>query len=391
MIYQLNTWLAEITGMDICTSTLPAGASGELAGALIIKRYHEARGEERDEMLVPDTAHGTNPASAKMSGFKVVSIPSSREGLVDVEALKSVLNSRTAGLMLTNPNTLGLFESNIIEIAKLIHDVGGLLYYDGANLNGILGIARPGDMGFDIVHLNLHKTFSTPHGGGGPGAGVLCVKEKLKPYLPRPLLVKTNGRLVWDNRCGEHCIGRMHSFYGNIPALIKAYTYLLSLGRRRIREVAIQSVINTNYFLTLIKDVKGYKLPYSRERPRKHEAVISAAPMKEETGINTNDLSKYLLDHGVHAPTIYFPLTVPEALMIEFTESESLDNIENYAKILAKAYEDAKEKPETLRSAPINTSVRRIDVVKANRPHWIIPTYRVLRRKLAGDREYGKL
>ncbi|MCE4617313.1 MAG: aminomethyl-transferring glycine dehydrogenase subunit GcvPB [Desulfurococcales archaeon] len=391
IIYKLNKWLAEITGMDACTSTLPAGSSGEFAGALIIRKFYEELGERRDEMLIPDTAHGTNPASAKMAGFKVISLPSNNEGLVDIDALKTVLSDRTAGLMLTNPNTLGIFEENIVEIANLMHEAGALLYYDGANLNGILGIARPGDMGFDVVHLNLHKTFSTPHGGGGPGAGVLCVKEKLVKYLPTPRLVQGDNGLKWSNHCDGHCIGRMHSFYGNIPALVKAYTYILSLGSQGLKEVATQSVLNTNYFIALIRGTKGYELPYSKTRPRKHEVVISASPLKKETGVTANDVSKYLLDHGVHAPTVYFPLTVPEALMIEFTESEPLENIEEYATILANAYKDALQEPQKLTDAPTNTSVKRIDAVKANRPHWIIPTYRVLRKKRTGERKYEKL
>ncbi len=384
MLYLLERWLAELTGMDRCSLQVPAGAAGELAGALMIKKYHADRGEERDEMLVPDSAHGTNPASAAMAGFKVVRIPTSSRGTIDLEALRSVAGPRTAGLMLTNPSTLGIFEDEILEVAKLIHDSGGLLYYDGANLNGIMGIVRPGDMGFDIVHLNIHKTFAAPHGGGGPGAGVVCAKGDLVDYLPRPLIERDDSRYFWDYSC-DKCIGSMRIFYGNIVPLLKGFLYIASLGGKGLREVAIQSVINTNYFITLIKNTKGYELPYDPSKPRKHEVVISAKPLLNDTGVSAGDVAKALLDRGLHAPTMYFPLIVDEALMIEFTESEPLETIEEYAKTLKEIAEQAYTNPGKIKEAPANTSVRRVDDVYANHPKTVTPTYRVYLKRLRGE------
>ena len=380
MLYLLERWLAELTGMDRCSLQPPAGAAGELAGALMIRKYHADRGEERDEMLVPDSAHGTNPASAAMAGFHVVRVPTSERGTVDLEALRAALGPRTAGLMLTNPNTLGIFESDIIDIANMVHDAGGLLYYDGANLNGIMGIVRPGDMGFDIIHLNIHKTFAAPHGGGGPGAGVVCAKGELVDYLPRPLIERgEDGRYRWDYRC-DRCIGSVRVFYGNIVPLVKGFLYIAALGGQGLREAAIQSVINTNYFITLMKGVRGYSLPYDPERPRKHELVLSAAQLARETGVTAGDIAKALLDYGLHAPTIYFPLIVEEALMIEFTESEPRRSIEAYAQALREIAEEAYRNPERLKAAPRNTAVRRVDEVYANHPRTMAPSYRFLRR-----------
>ncbi|WP_048061501.1 aminomethyl-transferring glycine dehydrogenase subunit GcvPB [Hyperthermus butylicus] len=385
ILYELERWLAEITGMDRCSLQTPAGAAGELAGALMIRKYFLDRGETRDEMLVPDSAHGTNPASAAMAGFKVVKIPTSEHGTVDLEAVRTVLSERTAGIMLTNPNTLGIFEDRILELADLLHSKGALLYYDGANLNGIMGIVRPGDMGFDVVHLNIHKTFSAPHGGGGPGAGVVCAKGELVDYLPRPLIEKRRGKYYWDYSC-ERCIGRVRAFYGNIIPLVKAYVYIAMLGGEGLRETAIQSVINTNYFIALMKDVRGYELPYDPNRPRKHELVLSAKPLKRDTGVTAEDVAKALLDHGLHAPTIYFPLIVEEALMIEFTESEPRREIERYAEALRKIAEKAYENPEEVKRAPRNTSVTRLDTIYANHPRTVTPTYRVLRRRQRGEK-----
>jgi glycine dehydrogenase subunit 2 len=385
ILYTLERWLAELTGMDRCSLQTPAGAAGELTGALMIRKYFNDRGENRDEMLIPDSAHGTNPASAAMAGFKVVRIPTNEHGNVDLEAVKSVLSSRTAGMMLTNPNTLGLFEDQILELADMLHENGALLYYDGANLNGIMGIVRPGDMGFDIVHLNIHKTFSAPHGGGGPGAGVVCAKGELVDYLPRPLLEKRNGRYYWDYSC-EKCIGRIRAFYGNIIPLVKAFIYIAMLGGEGLRETAIQSVINTNYFIALMRDAKGYELPYDPSKPRKHELVISAKPLHRETGVGAGDIAKALLDRGLHAPTIYFPLIVEEALMIEFTESEPRREIENYANALKEIARKAYEEPEQVKSAPRNTAVGRLDDVYANHPRTVTPTYRILKRRLKGEK-----
>ncbi len=385
MLYKLERWLAEITGMDRCSLQPPAGAAGELSGALMIAKYHRDRGEDRDEMLVPDSAHGTNPASAAMAGFKVVKIPTSPRGTVDLEALKAVVGPKTAGLMLTNPNTLGIFEDHILEIADTIHSVGGLLYYDGANLNGIMGIVRPGDMGFDIVHLNIHKTFSSPHGGGGPGAGVVCAKSELVDYLPRPLIEYDGRKYYWDHRC-ERCIGRVRAFYGNIVPLLKAYLYIAALGPDGLREAAIQSVINTNYFIALMRGVRGYELPYDPEKPRKHELVLSAKPLEKETGVRAEDVAKALLDYGLHAPTMYFPLIVDEALMIEFTESEPRRVIDEYARALKEIAERAYRAPEEVKRAPVRTSVARLDAVYANHPRTVTPSHRVKRRREAGEK-----
>jgi glycine dehydrogenase subunit 2 len=385
ILYMLERWLAEITGMDRCSLQTPAGAAGELTGALMIRKYFADKGEERDEMLIPDSAHGTNPASAAMAGFKVVRIPSNERGTVDIEAVKAVLSKRTAGMMLTNPNTLGLFEDQILELADLLHSNGSLLYYDGANLNGIMGIVRPGDMGFDIVHLNIHKTFSSPHGGGGPGAGVVCAKGELVDYLPRPLIEKKNGKYYWDYTC-KKCIGRIRAFYGNIIPLVKAFIYIAMLSGEGLRETAMQSVINTNYFIALMRDAKGYELPYDPNKPRKHEVVISAKPLHRETGIGAGDIAKALLDRGLHAPTIYFPLIVEEALMIEFTESEPRREIENYARALKEIAEKAYENPETIKRMPLNTAITRLDEVYANHPRSVTPTYRVLARRLKGEK-----
>ncbi len=385
ILYRLERWLAELTGMDRCSLLPPAGAAGELTGVLMIRKYHRDRGEERDEMLVPDSAHGTNPASAAMAGFKVVRIPTSSSGTVDIEALKAVVGRRTAGLMLTNPNTLGIFEDRILEIADIVHEAGGLLYYDGANLNGIMGIVRPGDMGFDIVHLNIHKTFAAPHGGGGPGAGPVCAKGELVEYLPRPLIGFDGRRYYWDYSC-DKCIGRIRAYYGNIVPLVKAYVYIAMMGAWGLREAAIQSVINTNYFIALMKGVKGYELPYDPERPRKHELVLSAAPLARETGVTAEDVAKAILDYGLHAPITYFPLIVDEALMIEFTDTETRENIEAYARILREIAERAYKDPESVKKAPRNTSVARVDNVYANHPRTVTPSYRVYRRRLRGEK-----
>ncbi len=381
ILYHLERWLAEITGMDRCSLQPPAGAAGELTGTLMIRKYHADRGDERDEMLVPDSAHGTNPASAAMAGFTVVKIPSNMDGEVDLEALRAALGPRTAGMMLTNPNTLGVFESRILDIADMVHDSGGLLYYDGANLNGIMGVARPGDMGFDIVHINIHKTFSTPHGGGGPGAGPVCARGELVDYLPRPLIAEKGGRYYWDYGC-ERCIGRVHAFNGNIVPLVKAFIYIASLGPQGLRRVAEIATLNTNYFAALMRGVRGYELPYNPSKPRKHEIVYSAGPLAREKHVTAEDVAKNLLDHGFYAPTIYFPLIVEEALMIEFTESETRENIERYADILRKI---AEMPPEEAHRAPRNTSVGRLDMVKANHPRHVTPSYRVLRKRNAGQ------
>ncbi len=386
IMYRVQEWLAAILGMDACSLHPAAGAHGELAGVLMVKRYHEIRGERhRDEIIVPDSAHGTNPASAAMAGFKVIEVPTGDDGNVDLEALRAAVSDRTAGLMITNPSTLGLFEENILEIASIVHNVGGLLYYDGANLNGIMGYARPGDMGFDIAHVNLHKTFSSPHGGGGPGAGPVCVRSvritgelTLKDLLPGLRVVydenKGSYRLEWP---GKHSIGLLRAYQANTTVIVWSYIYMLMLGAQGLRVAGEVSVLNTNYLLKLLKGVKGYSLPFDPERPRKHEAVISAERLKRDTGVTAEDIAKALLDAGLHAPTIYFPLIVDEALMIELTESETLNGIEAYASRLKEIAEIAYRNPQALKTAPKNTARARIDLIKANHPKTLTPTWRV--------------
>jgi glycine dehydrogenase subunit 2 len=383
IIYLMQKWLAEITGTYICSLQPPAGAAGELTGALIIRKYLRDKGlVDKDEMIVPESAHGTNPASAVMAGFKVVKVPADSEGNTDLDALKSVVSERTAGIMLTNPSTLGLFESRILEISDLIHSVGGLLYYDGANLNGILGIARPGDMGFDITHLNLHKTFAAPHGGGGPGAGATCVKKELADYLPVPI-VDYDGRKYRLRYDLPRTIGRMSWFYGNIVPLVKSFIYLMMLGPS-LREVAEISVLNTNYLMKKLTSLKGVSLIYGEGRWRKHEVVISFNRLHKDTGVSAEDVAKALLDRGFHAPTIYFPLIVPEAHMIELTETETKENIDAianaYEEIVRQAYED----PAKVKDTPRNTSIGRLDPLIGNHPKTVTPSYKYIGRLRKG-------
>ncbi|MGB9756303.1 MAG: aminomethyl-transferring glycine dehydrogenase subunit GcvPB, partial [Candidatus Bathyarchaeales archaeon] len=351
-------------------------------GTLLMRAYHKINGEseKRSEVIVPDSAHGTNPASATMAGFKVVVVPSDEEGCVNLEALKAAVSEKTAGLMLTNPNTLGIFEKNIEEIAKIVHDAGGLLYYDGANLNPLLGIVRPGDMGFDIVHINIHKTFSTPHGGGGPGAGPVGVSKILAEFLPVPRIIFDGERyrLDYDK---PHSVGKIRSFYGNVAVLLKAYAYILSLGFDGLREVAEVSVLNANYLLKKLKGVKGLTLPYNSEKPRKHECVLSAKPLKNETGVSALNIAKRLLDYGLHAPTIYFPLIVEEALMIEPTETYEKEELDRFADALQKICEEAYKNPEAVLKAPHNTAVQRLDEVKASHPKTMALSWRMFQKK----------
>ncbi|BDC19849.1 aminomethyl-transferring glycine dehydrogenase subunit GcvPB [Acidianus sp. HS-5] len=381
MMYEMQKWLAEMTGMDECSLQIPAGAAGELTGVLMIKRYHESKNRERDEMLVADTAHGTNPASAAMSGYKVIYIKSNQEGLVDIDILKEIVSSKTAGFMLTNPNTLGLFEENILEISKIIHSVDGLLYYDGANLNGILGVARPGDMGFDIVHINLHKTFAVPHGGGGPGAGAICAKGELKDYLPYPVVNKESDKYIF--KTPEKSIGKISSFHGNIGNVIRAYTYILGLGPQGISQIGKMSTLATNYLISKLKGVKGLEL-LAYNRPRKHEVVFSAKPLLNEKGVTAFDIAKALLDRGFYAPTIYFPGIIEEALMIEPTETEPKETLDKFIEALKEILEESYENPAKIQQTPQNTAVKRLDQVKANHPTTITPSYRVLRLREKG-------
>jgi len=369
ILYRLERWLAEITGThEVCLQPA-AGAHGEFLGTSLMRAYHKLSGEieKRREIVVPDSAHGTNPASATMAGFNVVVVPSDEDGCVSIEALKTAVSEHTAGLMLTNPNTLGIFEKNIEEIAKIVHEAGGLLYYDGANLNAILGKARPGDMGFDIVHMNIHKTFSTPHGGGGPGAGPVGVSEELAEFLPVPRIVfdGENYHLDYNRSCS---IGKIRGFYGNVAVLLKAYAYILSLGFEGLKEVAEVSVLNANYLAKKLKKIKGLTLPYDGEKPRKHECVLSAKPLKGETGVSALNIAKRLLDYGLHAPTIYFPLIVDEALMIEPTETFEKKELDRFVDAVRKICEQAYTNPEVVLKAPHNTAVSRLDEVKASHP-----------------------
>ncbi len=374
LMFHLERMLAEITGMSRMTLQPAAGAHGEYLGCLITRSFHRSKNEleQRTEMIVPDSAHGTNPASAAMAGFKVVVVPSNSVGMVDLEELANVAGPRTAGLMITNPNTLGIFERNILEIAKIIHKAGGLLYYDGANFNPLLGKVRPGDMGFDILHLNLHKTFATPHGGGGPGAGPVGVTRSLEKFLPVPI-VEFDGKNYYYNYNVSDSIGKIRSFHGNIGILARAYAYILNLGADGLKMVAETAVLNTNYVLIKVLAKGQYQLPFAPQR--KHEFVLSAKGLSNTTGIRAMDLAKRMLDRGVHAPTTYFPQIVDEALMVEVPETESLQDLDQFVDVLTSVFEEAQSDPETVKSAPHFTSVTRIDDVKASHPktltlHW---------------------
>jgi glycine dehydrogenase subunit 2 len=363
LMHDLERALCTITGMDRFTLQPAAGAQGELTGALLIKAYHQQRGDsKRTKMLVPDSAHGTNPATANVAGFDVVEIKSNQRGLVDIASLQAAMNDQVAGIMLTNPNTLGLFEEDIEEIARIVHDGGGLLYYDGANLNGMLGVARPGDMGFDIVHLNLHKTFGTPHGGGGPGSGAVGVKAFLADYLPVPLVSRGEQGYYLDFDV-PFSIGQMLAFYGNFGVLVKAYTYILSLGKDGLREAGENAVLNANYLRQQLRD--SYQIPF--DRLCKHEFVATPSKLKAERGVSTLQIAKRLLDYGYHPPTVYFPLIVSEALMIEPTETESKQRLDDFAETMRLIAQEAMEQPELLEQAPHQTVVRRVDEVTAAR------------------------
>ena len=361
LMHELLTFLAEITGMSWGTLQPFAGAHGEFAGMKLFRACFQQRSERaRRKVLVPDSAHGTNPASARLAGFEVVQVKSDARGMVAPEALRAHLNGELAGIMMTNPNTLGLFERDICRIAELVHGAGGLLYYDGANLNAIVGKVRPGDMGFDVVHLNLHKTFSTPHGGGGPGAGPVLVGEILKPFLPVPDVVKRGERYSLEED-RPHSIGRLAGFYGNVGVLVRAYAYILAMGREGLPMVAERAVLNANYLKARLKDL----YPLASEALCKHEFVLSARALKERFGVGALDIAKRLLDFGVHPPTIYFPLVVPEALMIEPTETESKETLDAFVEVMARIRAEMEEEPERLHQAPTRTPVRRIDEVLA--------------------------
>ncbi|MCF7827239.1 MAG: aminomethyl-transferring glycine dehydrogenase subunit GcvPB [Candidatus Marinimicrobia bacterium] len=365
--HELEQQLCAITGMTAFTLQPAAGSQGELVGVLLMRKYHEMRGNDKDVILIPDAAHGTNPASVAMAGYKVIEVKSNSKGLVDLVDFESKINDRVAGFMLTNPNTLGLFEENISKISALIHGVDGLMYMDGANMNALLGITRPADLGFDITHLNLHKTFSTPHGGGGPGAGPIGVTDKLAAYLPRPRVELKNGKYHLEYG-HEHSIGRVHGFYGNFGILIRAWTYIRMLGPDGLRNISEIAISNANYMMHKLKDV--FVLAY--DRTCMHEFVLSAQLQKEK-GSNALHIAKRLLDFGFHSPTMYFPLIVKEALMIEPTESENKDTMDRFISVLKQIVEEVETNPELVNTAPHNTPVGKVDETYANRNlnvHW---------------------
>jgi glycine dehydrogenase subunit 2 len=361
VIYDLGKALCEITGMDDVTMAPAAGAHGEFAGMLMIRAYHEEKGDPRRKVLIPDSAHGTNPASVITAGYETVEIKSDAGGRIDIESLKSHLDNEVAAIMITNPNTLGLFETDICQIAELVHGAGGLVYMDGANMNALLGISRPGDFGVDVAHLNLHKTFSTPHGGGGPGSGPVVVKSLLAPYLPVPVVAEDGGafRLEEDR---SKSIGRVHTFYGNFGVIVKAYCYILMAGASGLREVAENAIINANYLLARLR--ARYTVPY--DGVCKHEFVLSGKD-KLTSGVRTNDIAKRLMDYGFHPPTVYFPLIVDEALMVEPTETESRETLDKFAEALERIDEEIESDPDKVKGAPYTTPVRRVDEALAAR------------------------
>lgn len=371
-VYELQEVLKEVTGMAGVSLSPMAGAQGEFAGVAMIKAYHEAREDfGRTEIIVPEAAHGTNPATAVMCGYKVKEIPVKSDGDVDLEALKEAVGPQTAGIMMTNPSTCGVFERQIEEIAKTVHDAGGLLYYDGANLNAILGKVRPGDMGFDVLHMNLHKTFATPHGGGGPGSGPVAVGERLLPYLPTPMAgcqAQADGvkNYHWVTQADNvDSIGRLSTFMGNAGIILRAYIYAVLLGREGLHRVGEFSTLSANYMAKLMADA-GFELAYP-ERRATHEFIVTMNKQAKGLGVTAMDFAKRLLDYGYHAPTTYFPLLVPECLLIEPTETESIDELEGFVKAMAAIQKEAEDTPETVKGAPYTQPVRRLDDVKAAR------------------------
>lgn len=374
MLWEVQTYLSEVGGMDAFTLQPAAGAHGELVGMMMIRAYHAARGEgaTRSEVLVPDSAHGTNPASAVAAGFHVAQIPSRADGRVDLDVLRARVGSQTAALMLTNPNTCGLFERDIVEIAEIVHAAGGQLYYDGANLNAIIGTSRPGDMGFDVVHFNLHKTMTTPHGGGGPGTGPVGVKAHLAPFLPVPVIVRrilSNGSPFYDLESDHpQSIGRVRPFYGNVGLLVRAYAYIRTMGGAGFRQVSHDAILNANYLRSRL--VQAFDAPYAG--PCMHEFVLSGRRQKQQ-GVRTMDMAKRLIDYGVHPPTVYFPTIVEECLMIEPTETEDRQTLDGFVEALLAVAAEVETNPALVRSAPHTTAVGRIDEARAARQpdlHW---------------------
>ncbi len=361
LMYEMEQFLKEICGMDRFSLQPAAGAHGELLGMMLVKAYHESKGRSPSKVIVPDTSHGTNPASAALTGFKVEVVSSRADGMIDPKALPSVMDDDVAAIMSTNPNTLGLFEKEILKIAEIAHEHDALMYYDGANLNGLMGLCKPGEMGFDIAHLNLHKTFSTPHGGGGPGAGPVGVTKSLAPFLPVPLVEKSGNR-YYLNFDVPQSIGKVRSFYGNVSVIIKAYCYIVALGGRGLARATRGAITNANYLLNKLKRV--FPAPYG-ERCM-HEFVLSASNLKGQ-GVRALDVAKALVDKGFHPPTVYFPLTVPEAMMIEPTETETRETLDEFAAAMIEIAEKAQTSPETLHQSPTRAPVRRLDEVKAAR------------------------
>jgi glycine dehydrogenase subunit 2 len=362
LMWRLERALGALAGLPHVSLHPSAGSHGELAGVLLTRAYHEDRGEERTKVLTPDTAHGTNPATVTMAGYEVVKLGTDERGGVDLDDLRAKAAADVACLMLTNPNTLGVFDTNIEEISRIIHDVGATLYYDGANLNAVMGISRPGDMGFDIVHFNLHKSFTQPHGGGGPGSGPIAVSERISPYLPRPIVARADDGtfdLAYDR---PKSIGRLRGWQGNFGTFVRSYAYIRSLGAEGLRDASETAVLNANYLLARLKeDGVAEHLPVAFDRICMHEFVLSGAPMKRELKIRTLDLAKRLLDFGYHPPTVYFPLLVEEALLVEPTETETKETLDAFADAVAEILREAAEDPEVARTAPHTTPVRRLD------------------------------
>jgi len=362
IMFELEQMLLKITGMSEATLQPSAGSQGEFAGILIMKKYHEKNGEKRKYIIIPETAHGTNPASVSLGGFTPREVESDNRGRVDLEDLKSKLDHEVAGMMLTQPNTLGLFEDQIEEISEAVHNVGALMYMDGANMNAVVGLCKPADMGFDIIHINLHKTFSTPHGGGGPGSGPIAVVEKLAPFLPIPKLIKDeNGKYNWTSEISDS-IGRLHTFFGNFGILVRAYVYIRMLGDDGLKSMTRNAIINANYLKNKLKD--AYNIPFTEGTL--HEFVASGVNQKAK-GVKALDIAKALLDYGFHAPTIYFPNNVPEAMMIEPTESETKATLDRFVEVMLEINDNINVNPDLVREAPIKTPVTRLDETKANR------------------------
>jgi glycine cleavage system P protein (glycine dehydrogenase) subunit 2 len=370
LMWELERALAEVAGLPHVSLQPSAGSHGELAGVLLTRAYHEDRGDRRTRVLIPDTAHGTNPATVTMAGFETVKVGTNAIGGVDLDDLRAKADDSVACLMLTNPNTLGLFDPDIEEIARIVHDVGATVYYDGANLNAVMGISRPGDMGFDIVHFNLHKSFTQPHGGGGPGSGPIAVSDRIAPYLPVPRITRDegpDGPVFGLDHDQPKSIGRLRGFQGNYGVFVRAYAYIRTLGAEGLREASEIAVLNANYLLARIRDLCGDRLPPAYDRRCMHEFVLSGAPMKREVGIRTLDLAKRLLDYGYHPPTVYFPLLVEEALLVEPTETETRETLDGFAEAVAAILAEAAEDPGLAREAPYTTPVRRLDEAAAAR------------------------